>query len=613
VTNEWGGVAVLAKGSDRTRMQFISYNMGGGVNFGINPALPMNLGWFMKNTGCLPLTIQGTSVDAASPTTQGIPTFAKPEVVGDDLYSASSAIAEKMTANGWSDKLVSLNDVRESNVASFDRTSRRETLNRAALAAPPAWFVSLDDPGTGDVILPGDSVELMITVNQNFITRGPNIAFLTYTSNDEDFFLNDTTLDPEAKINLVGGCLTDTTDLHFGMGAANYYHVYNMGRLGEGDNVPAHGWHIDGAAGDAQYYQGSYIYSVSDKRWAANSPDWTASTTLEWFSLQADPNWCDTTCHPLLVSPYAVPSISTDGLTYNTITASMVCRNYLDSVQFFDLGGGWSVENEPAGFDNDSTMGLYVKSRVIGATNELGLANVTVDLMEVTERNGNSVPNWYFGSFNDYDIGGTDTSGIDKSVSTAYAWNKGASTGIWGQIKLPFGCGQTPIINTHGMQGAQALYTPDQYFDSQYVHMTRVAAHTSTIVTGGDFEQHNTFTSRNILPNETFSFGVAHFGYPTTAHGGSGNTAPAMVKTMAILVNKWTGWGRGDVNNDAVINLVDVVYLAANVNFGGPGAIPFAHLADVNASGGTANQADVDYLVNFYFNCGPCPAGAWTM
>jgi PQQ-like domain len=611
ITDEFGGVAVLSKGVDRARMQFITYRPGGAVNFGANVALPVNAGWFMKNTGCVPLTIATSQVDATSPTGQILPAFAKPVVIGDDLLNASSSISDKMAkfseVGKWG-MMINSNVSETSNEA-----GSREFVNRAALSGPPpAWFVSLDQPKAGDVIMPGDSMELLVTVNQPLITRGNNSAYLSYTSNDPDFFLNDPPKAAEARLTLIGGCIADTTDLHFGMGSANYQHVWNTGRLGHGDHAPSHGFHIDG--NDASYYQGSYIYSVTAKRWAASSADWTASTTLEWVSLQGDPNWCDTTCKAALVSPYPVPAISSDGLTYNPIAASMVCRSYIDSVQNFFNGAVWSVTLNPAPFDNDSTMGLYVKSRVIGATNNAGLANVTIDLMEINERNGDSVPNWYFGSYNDYDIGATDTSGIDKSISTAYAWNKAAANGIWGQIKLPFGCGQTPVINTHGMQGAQALYPPpNNYFDSQYIHMTRVAAHTSTIVTGGDFEQHNTFVKKDFGPNETISFGVAHFGFPTQPHGGSGNTAPAIVKNLATLVNKWTGWGRGDVNNDAVINLADIVYLAGTVNFGGPGAIPFAHLGDVDASGGAPTQADVTYLSNFYFNCGPCPAGDWTM
>jgi len=47
--------------------------------------------------------------------------------------------------------------------------------------------------------------------------------------------------------------------------------------------------------------------------------------------------------------------------------------------------------------------------------------------------------------------------------------------------------------------------------------------------------------------------------------------------------------------------------LAGTVN-GGPGAIPFQHLSDVNAD--TAiDMLDVDYLIDYYFNCGPCPVG----
>ncbi len=75
------------------------------------------------------------------------------------------------------------------------------------------------------------------------------------------------------------------------------------------------------------------------------------------------------------------------------------------------------------------------------------------------------------------------------------------------------------------------------------------------------------------------------------------------------MVNKWVGFGRGDVNNDNSINLADLVYLSQTVA-GGPGAIPFAHLADVNADG-AIDAADVTFLVNYYFNYGNCPSGAF--
>jgi len=612
VSHEWGGLAVLAKDNlnPRPRLEFITYNPFLPVSFGPNPALAINLGWFVKNTGCQPLNISSVTVNAASPTDQTFPGYSlKPENVGENLLSVSEKLAETMAKFGegskWESK--SVTDASDM-VLSFDKSSRHELVNRAALAAPPSWFVSQDQPSGGDVIAPGDSVELLITVNQPLISRGPNYAFLSVASDDPDFFLNDSDMVPEAKVTLVGGCLTDTTDLWFGVGYSNFQHVFNHGRLADG-SWPEHGFYIDGDG--AMYYQGSYIYSVSQRRFAVSSRDWSGDGN-EWISMQADPNWCDASCKPAIEFGYTVPDISTDGLTYTTVAADMVCRSYIDSVQNFDLGAGWSVENWTAPFDNDSTIGLYVKSRVIGAADEAGLANATVDIMEVTERNGNAVPGWYFGSVQDYDVGSGDVAGIDVSVSTAYAFAGGQSTGIWGQIKLPFGCGQTPILNTHGMQGAQALYTPDFYFDSQYVNMTRVTPFSSQVVAGGDFEQHNTFVKRDIAPNESFSYAVAHFAFPTEPHGGSNSSAPAVVKDLSRLLNKWVGWGRGDMNNDNVINLADVVYLAGTVNFAGPGAIPFEHLGDVNASGGI-DQADVDYLIAYYFSCGPCPLGDWTM
>jgi hypothetical protein len=48
------------------------------------------------------------------------------------------------------------------------------------------------------------------------------------------------------------------------------------------------------------------------------------------------------------------------------------------------------------------------------------------------------------------------------------------------------------------------------------------------------------------------------------------------------------------------------------VNASGPGPL-FQHLADVNASGGAPDNADVLYLANYYFGMGPAPVGDWTL
>ena len=83
----------------------------------------------------------------------------------------------------------------------------------------------------------------------------------------------------------------------------------------------------------------------------------------------------------------------------------------------------------------------------------------------------------------------------------------------------------------------------------------------------------------------------------------------AEIAPLAHLVNKWAGFGRGDVNDDGNINLVDIIYLAGTVN-GGPGAVPFEHLSDVNDDS-AIDDADVTALIDYYFWCGECPAGSF--
>jgi hypothetical protein len=63
---------------------------------------------------------------------------------------------------------------------------------------------------------------------------------------------------------------------------------------------------------------------------------------------------------------------------------------------------------------------------------------------------------------------------------------------------------------------------------------------------------------------------------------------------------------RGDVNNDGMVDITDVLYLSNYLYSAGPPPPPPCDRADVNDDG-SVNVADVTYLINFIYSGGPPP------
>jgi hypothetical protein len=615
----WGDLIDMkkceTKQADRPRLELQTYNPILPVEFGPAASLIDTSPDVFTNTGGAVLTIEQVQVDE---NTFGnhIPFFSAPGPGENEFLDRAEKIADKLQREAYLSKYLRLADTDGDNILSGQEIALgKETMNRAGAAFPP-FLNAVLHPTAGDMINPGDTMDIVLDIIQTAINRGPQVFYMLIDSDDPDFFLNDTVKAVEMSVTLVGGCLVDTTELHFGVSQANTQWVTNTGRLG----TEAVAFDIDGD--DASYYQGAYVYGVSTYRIATNVWDWLSGggEADAFISLQADPNWCDNSCKPYLDVGVSLGEWSLTGTSYETIIGDLVCKSFLDSVQNF--GGDW--ENFGAPFDNDSTMGLYVNGRVVGAY-ELSpsgdpipeLANVTLEILEFTERNGDSVPNWYLGEIYDCDNGG-DTVGIDRDISTAWTYNRPAADQAWGQIKIPFGCGYEPILNTWGTYGVSG--TPGHGFfgwgiwwDQCYDDM---AAGTGLFQDGpagmsaGDGEALVTFASKHFGPSETMTLGIAHFGLHNLADASSS----AELAPLAKRVNKWAGFGRGDVNDDDVINLADIIYLAAYVNSSGPGPVPFKHLGDVNNSdpvNHVADAGDVQFLIDYYFFCGACPVGDW--
>jgi hypothetical protein len=414
--------------------------------------------------------------------------------------------------------------------------------------------------------------------------------------------------------------LIDTTELDFGIGQANMQWVTNTGRLGTGDWDP-HAFDIDDDA--SSFYQGTYVYGVAKYRIAMNTQDWAGGggEADAWVSLQPDPNFCDNQCKPPLTADVSVGAITRDGgLTYDPLLADVVCKTYLDSVQNFgDGAGGWDWSSFGSPFDDTLTIGLKIDSKTYGIKDAPEFANMTFEKMTVTNRNADSVKGWYFGAMIDYDVG-TDTAGWDPTISTAWSYTAGdGGDAAWGLIKVPFGpCSdQGPMINVKALNADsaqfndEAAYDGNQYWDQcyQYLSMGPGGFSHPNVRNGSDQEFHATITGHDFGDGDSYTFGVANFGYA------GGIVSPATASNYADLannLNKWAGFDRGDVNNDGLINIADIIYLAAYVNNGGPGPIPFVHTGDVN-NDGSVDAGDITYMITYYFDCGPCPIGAWTI
>jgi hypothetical protein len=604
--DNFGHLFDLMKGADRPRLEIQDYQVQVPVEFGAAPSLLVTIEDVFVNTGCTDLNFSSVAVDEISINDQYIPDMAITNV-DNDMMDRVAKIADDLIDQKMLGKLVtSWDNSNDEIVSKFDQNIERST-NYAA-AGFPAWLNSVVQPTGGSVIAAGDTMDLVLDVIQSSINRGPQSFYMVLDTDDPDFFLNDLAKNPEMKVTVIGGCLIDTTFMTFGVGGANERIVTNTSRLGTGDWTP-HGWEIDGDG--ASYYQGSMAFNAGKYRVATHTQDWTSGggETDAFVSMQPDPNWCDNQCKPALQTSVTLGYMTSDGgATYDPILGNMVCASYLDSVQNFDDGFGWNWENWGSPFDDTLTMGLYVVSKSIGALDVPELANVTVDVMEITERNGGTVEDWFLSHFYDCD-NGTDTIQINRDYSVAWTLN-GAGTQAIGDIKIPFGCGYEPIRNiwgTYGQSGAHGFWDWTQYWDTAYWYCsTGLGAFTeATGIHGGDEEVHVTLDAHDFGPNEVYEIAIGHFQMAGLVNALSA-TNPDIIG-LASLVNKWCGFGRGDVNNDGMINLPDIIYLAKTVN-GGNGSVPFQHLSDVNADN-AIDALDVAYLIDYYFDCGPCPMG----
>jgi hypothetical protein len=630
-----GALVSLAKGADRPRLEIQDIDPNIGVEFSVSVSEIYSAPNIIVNTGCADLTFTAVNVDTATfgPSDPGLSPFVP---VRPELLSTAALLADEMAINAAQFKFketVSDENIVAVNMVTTDEQSLRNERNYRAALVLPAYLNGVLSPFTGQVVAAGDSIDLDLDVNPSLINRGPQTFYIELQTDDPDYFVNGGSVAlpndyPELVVTLVGGCLGDTTYLHFGIGGDDFAPIANTVRLADSDWSPT-GTEYNGEGG--YIFQGTYDFGVSTERIAMNVKNWFGQPEENsWVSVQADPNYCNNDCKPALITGVALGSLW-NGASYDPIVGNMVCKSWVDSVQDFGLGvlANWNWRNYGAPFSDSLSMGVIANTRSIGVEGVPEFENFFVEIFEITNRSAvNGIPGWKFGSHIDYDasrfvLGGSHDSLIYDQGSSA-TWTTSsvnpAADYAFGQVKLPFGCGHTPMVNGMALDSDQGQFESDPtigrgdpFWDSCYFYLSLPQGTERAHSINGaaqDEQSHSTLVWHDFAPSETITFAAVSFGFDAGvtdpwADGGGGE-----ISALANFANKWVGFGRGDVNDDNAINLGDIMTLADIVGGSVPGAIPFAHLGDVDADGDVDN-ADLNYLINYYFGCGPCPVGAW--
>jgi hypothetical protein len=646
ILGEGWNLHCLANDVPRGRLHFVDMNPELPVPFGLPSYYEITFEDVYMNSGCDDLEI--FHVELLDEDNGTYP--ARVYSVDPDRAEAIAAIAQKNT--GLTEKMKSAVDMVRGG------TGLSKTNSRPAAYALPEYILSVLEPADNTILGPGEMGDIVLAIDGEKVPRGASSVFAEFHTDDMDYFLDSAYMDygvdaadPTMLLTVVGGCLYNSMQFDFGDGGANHWPIWNS----------THGMHSNAGnyevEGEGAYLYGwdGFFYSVDTHKVVMHAQDGGGNQI--WESTLPDPVG---TCDFQVEHDAVLAQMSDDGSAYSNVLGTIVNYAYVDSMEdhrVFTIDDEvdppettitweWDVEtntglNKP--YSAEFTEGWAFKAIVTeyAVTDVTGpkygfedFWDFTIQRHAVYSRYGYAIPGLFVGNIEDWDVDtyAENTTGYNEEYSISWIYDPtsvGPETGAGqpdfggGLIKVPFGPGYTPMINT--VDATTAWYGGEEPgFDSIFVWMSRPSTqfmNYQPYPLGTDRRMWSTVAELDVpswpyvsdddpVPDEAFvTWGVAHFAHFTpTIHAGN---VSAYIP-MAMLVNKFCGFGRGDMNDDGVMNLVDIVYLNNFVHGGGNGPFPFMHLGDVN-NDGAVDGADITYMVNWYFYGGPDPLADWAL
>lgn len=637
ILGEGWNLHCLANATPRPRLHIADMHPELPVPFGLPSYYEIAFEDILVNSGCADLEI--FHVELLEEDNGTFPN--RVSTVGSDRAENISSVAK--TNTGLKARVATMLDDRAA-AAGFSSTK----IAQPAAYALPEYILDVLEPLDGTIIPAGGSSDIRISIDGTKIPRGASQFYAEIHSDDPDYFLDSAYMDygadaadPTVLLTIVGGCLYDSFLIEFGDGGANHYPVWNSTRVMIANSG---NFSVDGYTADLYGCDGLF-YSIDTERVVMHALDGGGNET--WESILPDPL---PTCDFAEEHDVVLAQMSDDGAAYSNVIGSMYNYAYVDSMEDHrvytindevdppetTVTWEWDVEfntgiNKP--YASDLTEGWAFKAHVTEytVTDVTGpkyafsdFWNFTISRHALYSRYGTAIPGLYVGMVADWDVGDytVNVTGYSEEFSVGWIWDPSEPNRAGGVVKVPFGPGYTPMINT--VDATTAWYGGEEPgFDSIYVWMSRPSTQFMNYqpFTIQDKRMWNSIAELNLpawtytgseddpVPPEAFeSYGYALF-FKETAGDAS---LVSNYSDMAMLINKFCGFGRGDMNDDGVMNLVDIVYLNGFVHGGGNGPFPFMHLGDVN-NDGVVDNLDITYMIAWYFMGGPNPVGDWAL